>query len=201
MNKLGFLSLEYIVGDQTYWLQSAFDPITPDYRFCFRVIPLSSFAGYPIVANHIIEEADYSEITPVEKDGKTAYLFAFSQHSNAIWFDIDIKAYPKLGWNETFEALVLAGVPLADLQGFWHNHLVQRAIGAPEWVKPDLNYLVTAWLPNESLFAVRGEDYKPPENPNWVTVKCEPDTFVERLKWFRVHAIRFSTKANEYHLV
>lgn len=74
---------------------------------------------------------------------------------------------------------------------------------APEWVKRDLNYLMTAWLPDEiePLYCVMGEDYKLPENPNMVTIRCEPNAFVERLKWFRVHAIRFSAKDNEYHLV
>lgn len=200
MTKLGFLSLEYIVGDQTYWLQSVFDPIAPDRHFCFRVIPLSCFAGHTLVANHIIKEATYSEITPYE-DG--SYLFAANQETTPAPLDIDIKSFPKLDWNATFEALVMAGVPLVDLTGFWHQHIVRRTEGAPDWVKPDLNYHVTAWLPDqaEPLYAVMGSDYKLPENPNMVTVQCVADNFLERLRWFRVYGIRFSNKAGEYYNV
>jgi len=201
MTKLGFLSCEYIIGDQSYWLQSAFDNPEDGSRFSFRVIPISVFPA-PLRANHIILDADYSEITPYDDNGTVRYLFAAGQSDVPTALDIDIKAYPKLGWNEAFDELVTK-TPIGDLTGFWHQHLVRRAEGAPDWVKSDLNYLVTAWLPNqeEPLFAVRGEDYKVPENPNWVTIHCEANTFVERLKWFRVHAIRFSAKANEYHLV
>ena len=200
MTKLGFLSCEYVVGDQSYWLQSAFDNPKDGSRFSFRVIPTSAFPA-PLRVNHIILEADYSEITPFDDEGAVKYLFATSQSDIPAPIDIDIKSFPKLGWNETFDELVKVGVPLSDLQGFWHQHLVRANSGAPEWVKRDFNYQIMAWLPDtERLYCVIGEDYSR-ENPNMVTVHCGDTDFVERLKWFRVYAIRFSAKDNEYHLV
>lgn len=199
MTKLGFLSCEYIIDDQSYWLQSAFDNPEDGSRFSFRAIPISAFP-VPLRANHIILEDDYSEITPFDDNGTVRYLFAASQSDDPTALDIDIKSYPKMGWNETFDELV-DKVPIGDLQGFWHQHLVRANPGAPEWVKRDLNYQVMAWLPDtERLYSVIGEDYSR-ENPNAVTVHCDDNTFVERLKWFRVYAIRFSAKDNEYHLV
>lgn len=202
MNKLGFLSLEYIVGDQTYWLESDFT--APLYLFHFRVIPLSMFAGWDLKPNHIILEADYSEMTRYNDNGKTLYLFAPNQDADAVDIGIDVASFPQLRWNDAFDALVAAKVPLVDLQGFWHEQLVRASPTAPNWVKQGLNYHVTAYLPDgpDPLFAVWGEDYKLPENPNAVTIRCEDEeAFFERLHWFRVHAVRFSRGKNEYYLV
>jgi len=202
MQKLGFLSLEYIAGDKTYWLES--DATEPVYCFGFRVIPLSLFEGHPLKPNHIIREADYSEMTRYDDAGVERCMFAHGQHVEAIPFDTDLKAFPKLRWNDAFDALVEAGVSIGDLQGFWHQQLVRASSTAPEWVKRDLSYLVTAYLPegDDPLYCVMGEDYKPPENPNMVTVHCEDQaSFLERLRWFRVYAIRLSASKGEYYLV
>lgn len=117
MTKLGFLSCEYIVGDQSYWLQSAFDNPEDGSRFSFRIIPTSAFS-VPLRENHIVLDADYSEITPYDDQGTVRYMFAASQKDDPTPIEVDIKSCPRLSWNDTLDVLVKAGVPLSDLRGF-----------------------------------------------------------------------------------
>lgn len=200
MNKLGFLSLEFIAGDQTYWLESGDKDFSA--AFGFRVIPRAVFEGQILLDNHLIKERDYSGMTVFGDDnGATAITFTPSTKTDQVPYHIDLKLYPKLSWNMAFWALTKTDIPLVDLTGFWHKQLCERNEGAPDWVKPGLRYLVTAWLPNETepLFCVMGEDYKLPENPNMVTVQCENRAaFLERLSWFKVTAMRFVANQEEF---
>lgn len=198
-SKVGFLSLEYIKDGLTYWLESNHAKKPP---FFFRVIPMAPFEGIELHTNHLIFDSDYSEITVWSDNGVMRYMFSASQNTDAAPISLDINHFPTLSWNEAFTALATAGVKLEDLTGFWHRHIVRASDAAPECFKRDLNYLMTAWLLNELLFCVMGEDYKMPDNPNMVTVHCENEAaFLEQLGWFVVYSISFQSDLKTFYLV
>jgi hypothetical protein len=198
MTNFGYLTLEYIVGDYTYWLESDFEA-SP--RFSFRVIPLNVFFDKPLNGDmHITGDKDYSEIKRTDE----GLFFKSAQKDEYAPFAINLAACPSLSWSDAFYALVKAGVPLVDLTGFWHQNIVKGTDNAPDWVDKDKTYWVSAWLPDqdEPLYAVVREDYKLPENPAAVTVMCENrEAFLERLSWFKVHAMSFVASRNQYWLV
>ncbi len=186
--KLGFLSLEFVVGDDTYWLTTGLG--RPD--FTFTVLPRALFGAAELRPMFVSREQDYSEITAVELDGKRGLIFAASQHGMSDHLDIAYDAflaYPTLSWSET-AARLMDAIPLGDQMGLWHNHVVRKRPEADLQIA-DVNYLVTAFLPDHERFAVRGEDWGP-GNPNWLTMECPTeDEFKRRLRQFSVVAIRF----------
>lgn len=190
MNKLGFLSLEYIVGDLTYWLTTGLGRDS----FYFTQLPLSMFDGLgELRAHQVVGEGDYSEILVAEEDGMRASVFKASQQGKAENLDVDLFRATRLSWNELAQALI-DGVPLADQSGLWHQHIVRRA--DPTLQINDVNYKVSAFLPPptmEGVFAVCGEDYVAGTNPNWITFTEETEAgFKARLRQFAVHIVVFN---------
>lgn len=181
--KLGFLSLEFIAGDDTYWLTTG---LGRD-GFYFTVLPRGLFGDATLLPMFISRETDYSEITPFP--GLNA--FQSSQSDGVIPLEVDLVAASRLSWNET-AARLMDAIPLADQSGLWHNHVVRKA--DPALAISDVNYLVTAFLPppdGEGVLAVRGEDWAIGTNPNWITMMLPTEgEFKARLRQFTVVAMQ-----------
>lgn len=190
--KLGFLSLEFIIGDSTYWLTTG---LGRD-GFYFTTLPLALFGDAKLYTQLIDRERDYSEITVVEdaEKGYRGNLFCYAQGARAVWLDADLFAAPRLSWNEMI-AVAMDAIPLADQCGLWHHHVVRKT--DPAFLIPDVRYQVTAFLPppGEGIFAIIGEDYKLPENPNFLTCNLPDDaSFKARLRGFRVELLKLNGK-------
>lgn len=187
--KLGFLSLEFVVGEDTYWLTTGLGRG----GFYFTQLPRSLF-GDTLHAQLITRDRDYSEITVVEREGKRANLFRASQADVAAPLDVDLFAASRLSWSELATRLIDA-IPLADQCGLWHNQIVRKV--DPAFAISDVNYKVTAFLApppaGEGILAVYGEDYKLPENPNWITCHLPDEaSFKARLRQFRIEAVHIN---------
>lgn len=191
--KLGFLSLEFIIGDFTYWLTSG---LGRD-GFYFTQLPTSLFAGYPLIPHRLGDGSDYSEITAYSDRNIFQSQNPDCHLHGPMKIATDLTSWPRLSWNEMIAA-AMDTIPLADQMGLWYGGLfnghIIRKIDALMPIA-DVPYQVTAFLPppGEGVFAIIGEDYKLPENPNWVT--CRSDTeeaFKAKLRQFRVEAIRWN---------
>ncbi len=180
--KLGFLSLEFIVGEDTYWLTTGLGRE----GFYFTQLPAALFGRAMLNPQFVSREKDYSEIM-VMSDGA---IFKESQESDGSLFLTDLTTASRLSWNE-LAARLIDTIPLKDQCGLWHNHIV-RKIDPADYVK-DVAYKVTAFLPppeHEGVFAIFGEDYKLPENPNWITCNLPDEAaFRARLRQFKIVAV------------
>lgn len=183
--KLGFLSLEFIIGDSTYWLTSG---LGLD-GFYFTAIPASVFGRSVLLPNLMGRDKDYSEIM-VMSDGA---VLKKCQGCGGGRFKTDVTQFPRLSWNEMI-AMAMDAIPLSDQTGLWHNHVVRKT--DPAFLIPEVAYQVTAFLPppeNEGVFCIIGEDYKPSENPNFLTCALtDESSFKARLRGFRVDAVNFN---------
>lgn len=193
--KAGFLSLEFIVGEDTYWLTTGLGRE----GWSFTVLSRALFGDAVLHAQLIDREKDYSEITVVEKqpEGHRGNLFCHARGVPAVWLEADMFAAPRLSWNETAARLIDA-IPLADQCGLWHNHAVRKV--DPALQLKDVAYLVTAFLPpaegsaHPPVFAVRGEDWGP-GNPNWITFECPDEaSFKQRLRQFTIEGLHLNGK-------
>ncbi len=186
--KLGFLSLEFIIGDSTYWLTSG---LGRD-GFYFTVLPVSLFAGYPLIPHRLGNGPDYSEITAYPD-----YNIFQSQnpdcHLNGpMKIATDLTSWLRLSWNEMIAA-AMDVILLEDQVGLWHNHVVRKV--DPSFLIPDVQYKVTAFLPppGDGIFAIMAEDYKLPENPNWLTCQVPDEASCKaRLRQFKVELLHFN---------
>lgn len=185
--KLGFLSLEFVVGDDTYWLTTG---LGRD-GYYFTQLPLSLFAGYPLLPQLLNRDKDYSEITAYSDHS----VFQGSQKPEGHHLQgprslvTDLTSWPRLSWNELAARLIDA-IPLADQCGLWHNHVIRQI--TPGAALKDVAYKVTAFLPppGEGVFAVMGEDWVPGTNPNWRTYKEDTEEgFRARLRQFKIEAV------------
>ncbi len=185
--KLGFLSLEFIVGEDTFWMTTG---LGRD-GYYFTQLPLSLFAGFPLHAQFISQEKDYSEITAYEGEN----LFCYSQdqgHDGPRKLATDLTKWPRLSWAEMAERLIDA-IPLADQMGLWHNHIVRKT-DPTLWIN-DVRYKVTAFLPppGEGILAIYGEDYVPGTNPNWITCNLPDEaSFKARLRQLKVEGLHIN---------
>ncbi len=184
--KLGFLSLEFVVGEDTYWLTTG---LGRD-GFYFTQLPLSLFAGYPLVSHRLSQEKDYSEITAYSDCNLYQTQNPDCHNNGPMKIATDLTSWPRLSWNELAARLIDA-IPLKDQCGLWHDHIVRKTDPALQF--KDVNYKVTAFLPppeHEGIFAIFGEDYKLPENPNWITCNLPDEVaFRARLKQFKIVAV------------
>ncbi len=184
--KLGFLSLEFVVGEDTYWLTTGLGRG----GYYFTQLPLSLFAGYPLIPHRLSNDADYSEITAYSDHNLYQTQNPDCHNNGPMKIATDLTSWPRLSWNELAARLIDA-IPLKDQCGLWHEHVVKQINPVP--TLNDVAYKVTAFLPppdGEGVFAIFGQDYKLPENPNWRTFKEETEeTFRQRLRQFKIEAV------------
>lgn len=188
-NKTRFLTLEFIINDNTYWLTSdcnSGDPI------CFTVIPLKLFDGFQLKTGKMFlpnvsdEEAicssircfDNGEVEFQEKD-------EISDKKN-----IKLESFPTISWNEMAK-LAMSAISLEEGEKFFHNQIIGKRPDC-KFQLHDVDYRVTAFLPDQ-VFAIYGEDYSQ-DNPNWISfhVDGDRDYFNEVVSQFYVKAISLS---------
>lgn len=200
--KRGYLSLEFIHRDMTYWLSTG----CGRRDFCFIEVPLSCFSDHCLKADKLNGfKEPYSEIYVYsdEENGKIYYLFAAIVDGKTERLGFDVGDYNSLSWNELAYKMLCDGAILDDIIGLWKTHGLTSHIVRP---KPDCSinidkticYHVTAFLPpisHEGIFAIIGENYKPTENPNWITIHRDTvEEYTNLLKQFDIVAIRFGEK-------
>lgn len=180
MSKSGYLSLELVVGEDTYWLTTGLERA----GFYFTRLPRSFFGNRFLNPWLLTRNKDYSEITV---DSEKGNIFKASQTGPEEILTIDVMTAVRLSWNDVAMNLIDL-IPLEDQTGLWHGHVVEKT--DPLLQIKEVAYMVTAFLPSQGIFAIRGEDYKLPENPNWITFNCEnEEQFKARLKQFKIVAI------------
>ncbi len=165
MNKIGFLSLEFLSKDQSYWMITGCG--FPD--FSFIEIPTMLFGRSMLCAQGISDCKDYSEITVIQNDNKDiVYQFKDTQESDMTEIYLNLKNFHVFSWNEMFQFLIKEGIKLKELTGFYHYNLIKKKDNSDLKIN-DVIYKVTAFLPEQGVFAIMGEDYNPPLNINWIT--------------------------------
>ncbi len=187
------MSLEFLTPDFTYWLVSGAG--FPD--FSFIKIPKNFFdEGFKLKGNELFKEQDYSEIIIYQDGDDRKYLFSEGQESGANGAVLDLVYYENLSWNECFIELTETKW-LGDLSAFWHNQIVEKSDDC-QYDIHSVRYVVTAFLPPDiepvsAVFAIRGEDYQPPDNPNWITFNelNTKELFLSCLSNFRVDLVNF----------
>lgn len=183
MTKIGYLSLSFIVGDQTYWMTTGCG--RPDWSF--TALPVALFGDAALVASHVTGKM--SEITVYDENGARQYAFSATYDGPPTDIQLDINTKPSFTWNEMITLLLDQKAPLADLCGMFHHHRVRKAPNAAIQCN-DVEYLVTAFLPDESfdrVFAVWGSDYVPGTNPNALSIYSgTEDEYRDRLRDWRV---------------
>jgi hypothetical protein len=195
----GLLTLEYIIGDQTYWLTSGFDRN----RIGFTQLARNLF-DCELVAGQLADEG--SEIEGLEPlEGYPAYVFRIKgSGTESVGLATNVDQAQFLTWNELAVKLLSEGVspskvPSLWYQGFMRGGIVKPRPDCPIQVNKDVNYVVTAFLPPpgpEGVFAIMGDDYKPDTNPNWVTIKRDTEAdYIELLKGFDIVAFKWG---NDY---
>lgn len=190
MTKVGYLSLSFILSDQSYWLTTGCGRAD----WSFTVVPLSVFGDAVLKPNH--GGSDMSEITVFEDQGKTAYIFSAITDVVSGYVDLKIETRTSLSWNDMIKVLLDSGAPLVELTDMFHHHRVRKVEGATIQCA-DVEYLVTAFLPRESdrIFAVFGSDYVAGTNPNWLTIHSgSDDEYRARLRDWRVVIINMGGK-------
>lgn len=190
--KLGFLSLGFIIGDSTYWMTTG---LGRD-GFYFTVLPVSLFAGYPLIPHRLSTwESEYSEITAYSDRNVFQSQNPDCHLHGPMKIATDLTSWPRLSWNE-MAAVAIDAMPLSDQVGLWHDHVVRKT--DPSFQINDVAYKVLAFLPppeHEGFFSILGEDYKLPENPNFITCNLPDDaSFKARLRGFRINAINVNGK-------
>ena len=183
--KLGFLSLEFIIGDSTYWLTTG---LGRD-GFYFTAIPASVFDRSVLLPNLMGRDKDYSEIM-VMSDGA---VLKKRQGCDGGYFKIDVTQFPRLSWNEMIN-VAIDTAPLEYQCGLWHHSIVSKTDA--NLLINDVLYQVTAFLPPpnyEGIFAVWGKDYQAGVNPNAITFKHGSEAeFKARLRQFRVELLNIN---------
>ncbi len=184
--KLGFLSLEFVVGEDTYWMTTGLG--RPG--FYFTQLPKSLFAGHELLPMFVSRETDYSEITPYADRN----VFKTNQADAGRVLVTDLASWPRLSWNE-MAARLMDLIPLADQSGLWHNHVV-RCTDAAFLSLKDVAYKITAFLPppdQQGILALYGEDYVIGTNPNWRTMELgDENAFKAVLSRLRIEAVHFN---------
>lgn len=196
--KISFLSLEFIIGENTYWLTSGKNQIYP---WVFTVIPISCFEGLSLSPeNKLFEEANYSSIWKFE-DGQEEKTF-FSEledETEPVAFQYDPQSFPVLSWNEMAEFAL--NVDLDSALKLYHRQMVRMKKDSDfgDFKPNDVDYLVTGFSPEFDNFTVWGSDYKQPDNPNAITFQTTGiENFKETIKKFYIKAVNFG---GEYYLV
>lgn len=200
MNKIGFLSCEFVTDKNSYWLTSGCGKL----NFCFVEIPndVIRFFNQNESLNFqcLNQNKDYSEITAFEENGNKKYIFALSQNNfeDTRELSIDLDNFNTLSWKQ-MAALVQDNFTLDELSGFYQNHIVRKTKES-EYKINNVDYKVTAFLPEEGIFSIMGNDYKIPENPNWITFSdnVDKESFLAVLDNFEIFAISMNGK---YYLV
>lgn len=157
--KLGFMSLEYVIGDKSYWLTSN----DGSDKLRFRVIRLEYLESDKLLPGGIFEEKAYSEITVFN----TGWEIAYECDKDLS----EIKPLPcaEISWREMSELV-------DDKTPFWHYQIVKKSDSC-EFKINDVDYKVTAYLPDSKIFAIWGSDYSS-ANPNAITFSdCDENKF------------------------
>ena len=115
MVKIGFCSLEYLVGGMSYWFKSEISLKGGTKNYGFLEIPVEVFNGKDLCPgglNHRNEKIENTGIHIFQKENKTRKYLCFDNNnefdnleSYEINFDIDIDEFNFLSWQETYNRL------------------------------------------------------------------------------------------------
>jgi len=154
-----FLTLEFVADAQAYWLVTTIDGSRLRE---FARYPVSAFGGRPLNPGHLRWDDGNSELLLFSEDGKGARFSSIGEEDPE---EIDVGAMERLTWNGMC-AKALGDFHPDFWEGLYLNNVVRLAKDS-KWGNPEVDYTVTAFLPEEGTVALWGEDHNPPENINW----------------------------------
>ena len=192
------LTLEFVVGETTYWMTSATDEFRTDsvkeQVVFFTKIPKVDLPNFNLNADKIWIRNDSKPGSSIDIDDDGIWFYEEKEFSQAIKINLDYKKYSQYPWAELIKIFKKESVE--NLIYLCHNQLFKKSKSSVLEI-PDVGYKVSAFLPPE-IFAMRGEDWSI-EKPNWFTFNCEnEEEFLKQFDNFDLYGYRFGGK--EYYL-
>lgn len=193
--KRGMLTLEWIIGDQTYWLTSGFERNVIGFTQLAR-----NLFDCELIEGQMAKNGSEIEAFEPMPDQPTFFFRPDGTKPDGVGLVTNLETAPFLTWSQLASKLLHEGVSPTKAPSLWYQGLMAGCYlkarpECPLEINKDIDYLVTAFLPppdDEGILAIMGEDYKSGTNPNWITIKRDTEeSYVELLKGFDIVAFKW----------
>ncbi|MDZ4786946.1 MAG: hypothetical protein SGJ02_12810 [bacterium] len=149
MEKISYCSLEFIVGEHTYWLRSNCAGKTKDPYFLFVKLPKVLFLGKELIESKLI--SPHTGMYVLSKQGLTRRYLMFDSggpppENYVPDLNFDLEEFETIRWQDMFWFLRENGYTTQELTSFWIRHIVQTK---DEESKEQTKYVISEFLPSQ----------------------------------------------------
>lgn len=216
VEKAGYCSLEFIIGDDTYWLRTSSEiDKDADPVYYFSKIPKSEFRNRPLIARALVPGQPFSGFFVMGEIGNisTHKYGSWDYNPNGdtpekliveIFFSESIDKFPILRWQDMYRFLLSEGKTIEELVPFWYRHLVEFKSGTGikhRYIVSVFQYNAEKQGGSTSLSLIRSDaslsNIK--DQGVWITYRDHStEQFEARLEDLNIIAVNFN---NEYWYV